>query len=154
MLEKSYIKFLDDLKIQIKQSRIKAHLAVNRELILLYYNIGLAILEKQKEEGWGTKIVERVAKDLKQEFSEIQNKNDLSIIESIIRKGANVNCTNSAGATPLHLACDNGHTETASALIGNGANFPLFPLFLLLLLLFPLFLLLLLLLSPLLFLFA
>ena len=37
MLEKSYIRFLDDLKIQIKQSRIKAHLAVNRELILLYY---------------------------------------------------------------------------------------------------------------------
>jgi predicted nuclease of restriction endonuclease-like (RecB) superfamily len=71
MLEKSYIKFLDDLKIQIKQSRIKAHLAVNRELILLYYNIGLAILEKQKEEGWGTKIIERVAKDLKQEFSEM-----------------------------------------------------------------------------------
>ena len=63
MLEKSYIKFLDDLKIQIKQSRIKAHLSVNRELILLYYKIGLAILEKQKEEGWGTKIIERVAKD-------------------------------------------------------------------------------------------
>ena len=39
MLEKSYIKFLDDLKIQIKQSRIKAHLSVNRELILLYYKI-------------------------------------------------------------------------------------------------------------------
>ena len=71
MLEKSYIKFLDDLKIQIKQSRIKAHLAVNRELILLYYKIGLAILEKQKEEGWGTKIIERVAKDLKQEFPEM-----------------------------------------------------------------------------------
>ena len=71
MLEKSYIKFLDDLKIQIKQSRIKAHLSVNRELILLYYKIGLAILEKQKEEGWGTKIIERVAKDLKQEFPEM-----------------------------------------------------------------------------------
>ena len=71
MLEKSYIKFLDDLKIQIKQSRIKAHLAVNHELILLYYKIGLAILEKQKEEGWGAKIIERVAKDLKQEFPEM-----------------------------------------------------------------------------------
>ena len=71
MLEKSYIKFLDDLKIQIKQSRIKAHLAVNHELILLYYKIGLAILEKQKEEGWGTKIIERIAKDLKQEFPEM-----------------------------------------------------------------------------------
>jgi predicted nuclease of restriction endonuclease-like (RecB) superfamily len=71
MLEKSYIKFLDDLKIQIKQSRIKAHLSVNRELILLYYEIGLAILEKQKEEGWGSKIIERVAKDLKQEFPEM-----------------------------------------------------------------------------------
>ena len=72
MLEKSYIKFLDDLKIQIKQSRIKAHLSVNRELILLYYKIGLAILEKQKEEGWGSKIIEKISLDLRKAFPEMK----------------------------------------------------------------------------------
>lgn len=71
VLDKSYIKFIDELKSQIKASRIKAHLAVNRELILLYYKIGQAILEKQKEESWGAKIIERIAQDLKQEFSEM-----------------------------------------------------------------------------------
>ena len=72
ILDKSYIKFLDDLKIQIKQSRIKAHLSVNRELILLYYKIGLAILEKQKEEGWGSKIIEKISLDLRKAFPEMK----------------------------------------------------------------------------------
>ena len=56
-LDKSYLKFIDDLKNQIKAARIKAHLAVNRELILLYFSIGKSILIKQEEEGWGSKVI-------------------------------------------------------------------------------------------------
>jgi len=67
-LDKSYIAFVNDLKKQIKISRIKAHLFVNRELILLYFKIGKAILEKQREKKWGSKIVEQISKDLKKEF--------------------------------------------------------------------------------------
>jgi len=70
-LDKSYLKFIDDLKNQIKTARIKAHLAVNRELILLYFNIGNSILKKQEKEGWGSKVIERVAKDLRGEFPDM-----------------------------------------------------------------------------------
>ena len=51
-----------------------------------------------------------------------RNKKDLSIIEEIITRGANVNYADKNGETPLHWACYNGHTEVAIALIGKGAN--------------------------------
>jgi hypothetical protein len=41
---------------------------VNQELVLLYWQIGREILERQQEEGWGAKVIERLAKDLKREF--------------------------------------------------------------------------------------
>lgn len=69
---KSYIHFIDDIKSQIKVARVKAHLAVNRELILLYFKIGKSILQKQKEEGWGSKIIERISNDLRNEFPEMK----------------------------------------------------------------------------------
>jgi predicted nuclease of restriction endonuclease-like (RecB) superfamily len=70
--DKSYIQFIQELKQEIKTSQIKAHLAVNLELILFYFKIGKAILEKQKQEGWGTKIIEKVSQDLKTEFSDMK----------------------------------------------------------------------------------
>ncbi len=70
--DKSYLQFIQNLKQEIKTSQIKAHLAVNRELILLYFKIGKAILEKQKQEGWGSKIIEQVSQDLRAEFPEMK----------------------------------------------------------------------------------
>jgi len=70
-LDKSYLKLIDDLKNQIKTARVKAHLAVNRELVLLYFNIGKSILAKQEAEGWGSKIIEKVSQDLRKEFPEM-----------------------------------------------------------------------------------
>jgi predicted nuclease of restriction endonuclease-like (RecB) superfamily len=70
-IDKSYIEFISDLKNQIKTARVKAHLAVNRELVLLYFRIGRTILQKQEQEGWGSKIVERISQDLCQEFPEM-----------------------------------------------------------------------------------
>ena len=67
-----YELFLDDLKKQISQARVKAALAVNKELVLLYWRIGTGILAKQNEEGWGTKVVTRLAKDLKREFPDMR----------------------------------------------------------------------------------
>jgi len=37
----------------------------------LYWQIGTDILQQQKEEGWGTKVIERLATDLKQEFPNV-----------------------------------------------------------------------------------
>jgi predicted nuclease of restriction endonuclease-like (RecB) superfamily len=68
---KEYAKFLRDLKTRIRQAQVKAALAVNRELVLLYWQIGREILTRQASEGWGTKVIDQLAKDLKIEFPEM-----------------------------------------------------------------------------------
>lgn len=68
MISKEYKIFLKEIKERILSSQIKAALAVNRELLTLYWEIGSKILLKQKSEGWGAKTVENLAKDLKSAF--------------------------------------------------------------------------------------
>ena len=70
-LPTSYAPLLADLKARVRAAQVKAALSVNRELILLYWHIGREILRAQKAEGWGTKVVERLAKDLATEFPEM-----------------------------------------------------------------------------------
>ncbi len=48
-----YGKLLDELKSRIQTARVKAALAVNRELVLLYWGIGQDIMARQEREGWG-----------------------------------------------------------------------------------------------------
>ena len=67
-----YPSLLTDLKTQIRAARTKAALAVNRELILLYWSIGRQILEQQKRQGWGAKVVPQLAKDLRLEFPDMK----------------------------------------------------------------------------------
>lgn len=68
----NYDAFLADLKTRIRQAQVKAALAVNKELILLYWQIGREILTHQQQEGWGTKVIERLAQDLKREFPDMK----------------------------------------------------------------------------------
>lgn len=68
----NYARFISSLKEKIRSSQIKAAVAVNRELIKLYWEIGEDIIEKQKKEGWGSKVLEKVAKDLQSEFPGIE----------------------------------------------------------------------------------
>ena len=69
---KSYQELLARLKDQIRTAQVRAALAVNRELVLLYWGIGREILERQATEGWGSKVVERLAKDLHTEFPDMK----------------------------------------------------------------------------------
>src|SRR6266478_3665537 len=69
---KSYQDLLTRLKNQIRTAQVRAALAVNRELVLLYWGIGNEILTRQREDGWGTRVIERLAKDLRAEFPEMQ----------------------------------------------------------------------------------
>lgn len=62
---KEYKAFFKEIKEKIIASQVKAALAVNRELIHLYWEIGCKIHLKQLEEGWGAKTIENLAKDLK-----------------------------------------------------------------------------------------
>jgi predicted nuclease of restriction endonuclease-like (RecB) superfamily len=64
----NYTKFITSLKEKIRSAQIKGAVAVNRELIKLYWEIGKEIVEKQEREDWGSKVLERVAKDLQNAF--------------------------------------------------------------------------------------
>ena len=66
-LPSGYGPLLADLK-----ARVRAVLSVNRELLLLYWSIGQDILCCQQSEGWGAKVVERLAGDLRAEFPEMR----------------------------------------------------------------------------------
>ncbi len=63
-----YRRFIEDLKARVTEARISAARHVNRDLILLYWDIGQAIDEKQKIHNWGDAVVEMVARDLKAAF--------------------------------------------------------------------------------------
>ncbi len=71
-IHKNYIEVLQSLKEKIKQARQKAAIAVNKELLLIYWEIGNTISLQQKSEGWGTKVIDRLAADLKTEFPDFK----------------------------------------------------------------------------------
>jgi predicted nuclease of restriction endonuclease-like (RecB) superfamily len=70
--DENYFALLDGLKQRIRTAQVKAALAVNQELILLYWQIGCEILTRQQQAGWGSKIVDRISKDLKREFPDMK----------------------------------------------------------------------------------
>jgi predicted nuclease of restriction endonuclease-like (RecB) superfamily len=67
-----YADWLVDLKTRIHSAQQRAALAVNRELVLLYWQIGRDILERQAEQGWGAKVIERLSQDLRSAFPYMQ----------------------------------------------------------------------------------
>ena len=64
----SYVDLIKNLKQEISKARIRAHLAVNKELITLFWHIGKLILECQSKEKWGSKIIQNISDDLRKEF--------------------------------------------------------------------------------------
>jgi len=63
---------LTDIKARIRVAQIKASLSVNRELIQLYWDIGELIVNRQRVEGWGKSVVEKLAFDVQKEFPGIE----------------------------------------------------------------------------------
>src|SRR5438105_1274800 len=72
MLPSDYYTFLQDIKQRVQQAQLRSLVAVNKELILLYWQIGRDILARQKEQGWGAKVIETLSKDLHAEFSHMK----------------------------------------------------------------------------------
>lgn len=67
----NYLQFIEEIKNEIRRQRVSVVLNANSSMICLYWNIGKAILEKQENEGWGAKIIDRMAKDLKDAFPDM-----------------------------------------------------------------------------------
>jgi hypothetical protein len=63
-----YREFVTELKARVLSARISAARAVNRDLILLYWDLGRAIVDRQARHAWGDGIIEILAMDLRQTF--------------------------------------------------------------------------------------
>lgn len=67
-----YKEFLIEMKKKIREGQIRAAISVNSELVMLYWKIGRSILDEQNERGWGSKVIERLSKDLTKEFPDMR----------------------------------------------------------------------------------
>ena len=71
-LPDNYAPWLSELKSRIHTAQQRATLAVNHELVLLYWQIGNDIAIRQDEQGWGAKVIERLAQDLRTAFPDMK----------------------------------------------------------------------------------
>lgn len=70
--DKAYVKFVNELKSHIEQSRYQAAKLVNKEILLLYFKIGKMLSEKAANEGWGAKALEIISNDIQKSFKGIK----------------------------------------------------------------------------------
>jgi hypothetical protein len=96
---------LKSIKEDVGSSQIRAAISVNSELLKLYCTVGERIVQKQKQEGWGAGIVERLSKDLRSEFPGI----------------AGFSASNIKYMRAFYLAYSNGHQAA-----GELADLPVF----------------------------
>ncbi len=67
-----YAEWLVDIKARVAATRQRAALAANAELVALYWHIGREILQRQTTQGWGSKVIDRLARDLRIAFPEMK----------------------------------------------------------------------------------
>jgi predicted nuclease of restriction endonuclease-like (RecB) superfamily len=72
ILPSDYQAFLRSIKTRVQQAQLRAVVAVNKELILLYWYIGKEILARQEKEGWGTQVIDRLSADLHAAFPQMK----------------------------------------------------------------------------------
>ena len=65
MNDNEYLSIIEKIKNEISNAKLRASVSINRELVMLYYNIGLII---NKHKSWGNKFIENLAKDIKLEY--------------------------------------------------------------------------------------
>ncbi|MCL5104720.1 MAG: PDDEXK nuclease domain-containing protein [Armatimonadetes bacterium] len=71
-LPKGYEDLLHSIRQRIQGAQLRAGFAVNRELVLLYWQIGCDILTQQKQQGWGTGVIDRLSMDLRESFPDMK----------------------------------------------------------------------------------
>ena len=72
LIPQDYKKFLEQLKQKVLTTRLQAARSVNKELIELYHHIGSEILQRQKQKGWGAKVIDRLSHDLCEAFPDMK----------------------------------------------------------------------------------
>ena len=72
MMPADYRQWLADIKNRVLAARQRAALAVNAELVSLYWHIGRDILQRRAAQGWGSKVIDRLGRDLREAFPEMK----------------------------------------------------------------------------------
>ena len=72
LFPEGYADWLAEVKARVLSARQRASLAVNAELVSLYWHIGRDILDRQAAQGWGSKVIERLGRDLREAFPEMK----------------------------------------------------------------------------------
>jgi len=70
--ESEYAQLLDRVKTRIGEARVRAGLAANKELIVLYWEVGKLIVARQEDEGWGSVVIERLSRDIRHAFPDLR----------------------------------------------------------------------------------
>lgn len=124
LLPSSYAPLLAELKTRVQTAQVRAALTVNRELIRLYWQIGRAILQAQQSEGWGTKVVERLAKDLSAEFPEMGGLSALNLqrMRAFYAAWTSAVAVETAGPSPRKAIVSQPVTELQTAAVKKPAS--------------------------------
>lgn len=72
MSDSNYVEWLSDLKGRVRVAQLKSAVRVNEEMLKFYWGLGEDICEKQIKYKWGTKVIERLSFDLREEFSQTE----------------------------------------------------------------------------------
>jgi len=70
-LPRDYAETLSAIKRRIQQERLRVVLAANSAMVLLYWDIGRMILDRQKREGWGARVIDRLSEDLREGYPDM-----------------------------------------------------------------------------------
>ena len=71
-LPRDYAATLTEIKGRVQEERLRVVLAANSAMVFLYWDIGRMILDRQDCAGWGAKIIDRLAADLREAFPEMR----------------------------------------------------------------------------------
>ncbi len=71
-MPENYAPLLNELKQRITTERLRVTMAANAAMVMLYWDIGKAILERQRNQGWGAKVIDRLSVDLRNAFPDMQ----------------------------------------------------------------------------------
>jgi hypothetical protein len=71
-LPHDYAETLSEIKQRIQAERLRVVMAANAAMVLLYWDIGRLILERQARAGWGAKVIDRLSADLRAAYPDMK----------------------------------------------------------------------------------
>ena len=70
-MPESYAAVLEEIKQRIRTERLRVVMAANSAMVMLYWDIGRLVLERQEAEGWGAKVIDRLSADLREAYPDM-----------------------------------------------------------------------------------